>query len=88
MAVLLACNMAITHDDVTAAIHARKLSVLSSSPDEWPILMAFASTKSLRIRESKNPENLRIGNPENPENLRIGNRENPENPENREYSRI
>ena len=41
MAVLLACNMAITHDDVTAAIHARKPSVLSSSPEEWPILMAL-----------------------------------------------
>ena len=41
MAVLLACNMAITHDDVTAAIHARKRSVLSSSPEEWPILMAL-----------------------------------------------
>ena len=41
MAVLLACNMAITPADVTAAIHARKPSVLSSSPEEWPILMAL-----------------------------------------------
>ena len=41
MAVLLACNMAITSADVTAAIHARKPSALSSSPEEWPILMAL-----------------------------------------------
>ena len=33
--------MAITHADVTAAIHARKPSLLSSSPEVWPILMAL-----------------------------------------------
>jgi hypothetical protein len=38
--------MAITPDDVTAAIHARKPSVLSSSPEGWT-LRAIAELSSL-----------------------------------------